>query len=75
MEGPKVNKPGQPVTRLTAEPVTRTQFADPKAGKDTRRSWVVAVDAIGQEGIPSAPTWHQRQFRSYYEPFVGEWHQ
>jgi hypothetical protein len=33
------------------------------------------VDALGQEGIPSAPTWHYRQWRKYYEPFVGEWHQ
>ena len=28
------------------------------AGKVTRRYWVVAVDALGQEGFPSAPTWH-----------------
>ncbi len=75
MEGPKVNGPGQPVTRLTADPVTGFRYTDPKAGKDTRRYWVVAVDALGQEGVPSAPTWHYRQFRKYYEPFVGEWHQ
>jgi hypothetical protein len=35
----------------------------------------VAVDALGQEGVPSAPVWHYRQFRKAYEPFVGAWHQ
>jgi len=30
---------------------------------------------LGQEGIPSAPTWHYRTQRSFYTPFVGEWHQ
>lgn len=75
MEGPKINGPGQPVTRLTAERVPEPRYTDAKAGKDTRRYWVVAVDALGQEGLPSAPAWHYRQFRRYYEPFVGEWHQ
>ena len=50
-------------------------FTDPAAGKDTCRYWIVAVDALGQEGIPSAPAWHLRQWRKYYEPFVGPWHQ
>ena len=65
----------QPVTRLTADPVPATTFTDPKVGKDTRRYWVVAVDSLGQEGIPSAPAWHNRQYRKYYEPFTVEWHQ
>jgi hypothetical protein len=75
MEGPKVNGPGQPVTRLTAEPLAEAKYTDAKATKETKRYWVVAVDALGQEGFPSAPAWHWRQFRKYYEPFVGEWHQ
>jgi hypothetical protein len=75
MESPRINGPGQPVTRLTAEPVAEPRYTDAKIGKETRRYWVVAVDALGQEGIPSAPTWHYRQWRKYYEPFVGEWHQ
>jgi hypothetical protein len=75
MEGPKLNGPGQPVTRLTDEPVKGTTFTDPKATSKTKRYWVVAVDALGQEGLPSAPVWHYRQFRKAYEPFVGEWHQ
>jgi hypothetical protein len=75
MEGPRINGPGQKVTRLTAEPLRGTTYTDAAAGKDTRRFWVVAVDALGQEGFPSAPAWHHRQFRKYYEPFVGAWHQ
>lgn len=75
MEGPKVNGPGQPVTRLTAEPIAENRLTDEAASRDTKRYWVVAVDALGQEGFPSAPTWHYRQFRDYYKPFVGEWHQ
>jgi hypothetical protein len=75
MESPRVNGPGQPVTRLTADPIAGTTFTDSKAGKDTHRYWIVAVDALGQEGIPSAPAWYYRQYRKYYEPFVGEWHQ
>jgi hypothetical protein len=75
MEGPKLNGPGQPVTRLTDELVQGTTFTDSKAMKQTKRYWVVAVDALGQEGFPSAPVWHSRQFRKAYEPFVGEWHQ
>jgi hypothetical protein len=75
MDGPKVNGPGQKVQRLTEEPIVVPRFEDLKAGMDTKRYWVVAVDALGQEGIPSAPAWHYRQFRKDYGPFVGEWHQ
>jgi hypothetical protein len=75
MEGPKVNGPGQPVTRLTSKPIAENRYADETATKETKRYWIVAVDALGQEGFPSAPTWHYRQFRKFYEPFVGEWHQ
>jgi hypothetical protein len=75
MEGPRRNGPGQKVTRLTPKPVRGTTFTDRGVGKDTRRYWVVAVDALGQEGTPSAPAWHYRQYRRYYAPFVGPWHQ
>ena len=60
---------------LTADPVAELKFTDEKATKDTKRYWIVTVDALGQEGFPSAPAWSYRQFRKYYEPFVGEWHQ
>jgi hypothetical protein len=64
----------QPISRLTVEPLARTAFTD-AAGKTTRRYHVVAVDALGQEGIPSAPVWHEREWKSFYGPFVKEWHQ
>jgi hypothetical protein len=64
-----------PVSRLTPDPIDATQFADETAGKNSRRYYVVAVDALGQEGLPSSPVWCQREWRDYYRPFVSEWHQ
>lgn len=64
-----------PVSRLTPEPIERTDYTDSTAGKPTRRYYVVAVDALGQEGHPSSPVWYNREWRDYYKPFVGEWHQ
>jgi hypothetical protein len=64
-----------PISRLTAEPSTTTSYADSSAGKGTRRYYVLAVDALGQEGFPSAPVWFQREWRQYYTPFIGPWHQ
>ncbi len=64
-----------PVSRLTPQPISETTFTDNSAGQRTRRYYVVAVDALGQEGFPSSPVWHQREWRAYYEPFVGQWHQ
>jgi hypothetical protein len=75
MNGPRINGPGQTVSRLIAEPITETTFTDPAAGKGVQRYYVVAVDALGQEGIPSSPTWFNREYKRYYVPFVGEWHQ
>jgi len=64
-----------PVTRLTADPIRETTFEDPTAGKSSRRYYIVAVDALGQEGFPSSPVWFQREWRDYYVPFVDDWHQ
>jgi hypothetical protein len=64
-----------PISRLTAEPLSATTYADASAGKSTRRYYVLAVDALGQEGFPSSPVWCNREWRQYYTPFVGEWHQ
>jgi hypothetical protein len=75
MDGPKINGPGQKVVRRTAEPITGTTWTDEAGKTDTKRYWVVAVDALGQEGFPSAPAWGWRQFRKVYEGFTGEWHQ
>ncbi|HEY7427864.1 MAG TPA: fibronectin type III domain-containing protein [Gemmataceae bacterium] len=65
----------QPVSRLTPEPITDLTFTDAMAGKSGRRYHVVAVDALGQEGLPSAPVWFEREWKPFYKPFVGEWHQ
>ncbi len=75
MESPRKNGPGQKVTRLTTVPVKESRFTDASAGLETSRYWIVAVDILGQEGFPSAPAWHYREYRKYYEPFVGDWHQ
>jgi len=64
-----------PIPRLTADPQAATTFTDPAAGKDTRRYYVVAVDALGQEGFPTSPVWFDREWKDYYKPFTGEWHQ
>jgi hypothetical protein len=64
-----------PISRLTPDPIDACAFTDPGADGKSRRYYVVAVDAIGQEGYPSTPVWYQREWRKYYEPFVGEWHQ
>lgn len=65
----------EPVTRLTPEPIAALAFSDPDAGRRSRRYYVVAVDALGQEGYPSSPAWFDREWKSFYAPFVGEWHQ
>jgi hypothetical protein len=65
----------QPITRITPDPIAAQTFTDDGAGKATRRYQVVAVDALGQEGLPSAPVWFAREWQPFYQPFVGEWHQ
>ena len=64
-----------PIVRLTKVPQKELTFSDPEAGKTSRRYYVVAVDALGQEGFPSSPVWFNREWQSFYKPFVGEWHQ
>ncbi|MCE9560693.1 MAG: hypothetical protein K8U57_01435 [Planctomycetes bacterium] len=75
MDGPKINGAGQKVVRVTADPTNELKWTDETKGTDTKRYWIVAVDALGQEGIPSAPAWGWRQYRKVYETFSGEWHQ
>ena len=60
---------------LNPKPVKETRFTDPKAGRVTHRYFVAAVDALGQEGLISSPAWSYREWRRFYVPFVGEWHQ
>jgi hypothetical protein len=64
-----------PIVRLTKDWQKEVTFSDAAAGKETRRYYVVAVDALGQEGFPSSPVWFNREWQSFYKPFVGEWHQ
>ncbi|HEV3029856.1 MAG TPA: hypothetical protein VG457_19910, partial [Planctomycetota bacterium] len=63
------------VTRLTPDPIAATTFLDAGAGRKSRRYYVVAVDILGQEGSPSSPVWYEREWKSYYLPFIGPWHQ
>jgi hypothetical protein len=64
-----------PISRLTAEPISERTFSDASAGTDIRRYYVVAIDALGQEGFPSSPVWYNREWQAFYEPFIGDWHQ
>ena len=63
------------IDRLNARPVAATAFTDAKAGQSTHRYFVAAVDALGQEGLISSPVWSYREWRKYYVPFIGQWHQ
>jgi hypothetical protein len=65
----------RPVSRLTPDPIAGPTFTDETAGKVARRYHLVAVDALGQEGLPSAPVWFEREWKVFYRPFTGEWHQ
>jgi len=49
------------VSRLTGDQQTNTSFTDKTAGRVSRRYYIVAVDALGQGGFPSAPVWFQRE--------------
>jgi hypothetical protein len=57
------------IVRVTTEPIKGTSFTH-KNGPT--RYWVVPVDALGQEGEPSSPVWHQHSYKGFYK---GEWHQ
>jgi hypothetical protein len=52
----------QPISRLKPQPIPDLTYTDEKAGKAARRYHVVAVDALGQEGLPSAPVWFEREW-------------
>jgi hypothetical protein len=57
------------IVRLTKEPLQATTFTHQSP---PTRYWIVAVDALGQEGQPSSPVWHQRNYAGF---FAGPWHQ
>jgi fibronectin type 3 domain-containing protein len=56
---------------VTSEPLREMTFTH-KSGRNATRYWVVAVDALGQEGQPSSPAWANQSYRGFYK---GEWHQ
>jgi hypothetical protein len=58
------------VVRLTGEPVREPTFTHKSTGPT--RYWVVAVDALGQQGQPSSPVWHGHRYAGF---FRGDWHQ
>ncbi len=59
------------IVSLTPQVVTEPRFSH-RAGSNSTRYWVVAVDAIGQEGQPSSPAWANHGYKGFYP---GEWHQ
>jgi hypothetical protein len=59
------------IARVTDEPIAETTFRH-EGGKGESRYWVVAVDALGQEGQPSSPVWFNHSHRGF---FSGDWHQ
>lgn len=63
------------VSHLTADPIMAATFADENARKLSRRNYILAVDAIGQQGFLLSPVWFNREWCEFYKPFVGEWHQ
>ncbi|MCI0457282.1 MAG: fibronectin type III domain-containing protein [Gemmataceae bacterium] len=64
-------KGGFDIVRLTEELVKEARYLDGQPGGRTRY-WVVAVDALGQEGEPSSPVWYGQSYKGFY---AGEWHQ
>lgn len=64
-----------PIVRLTPRPIGATEFVDHQATESTRRYEIVAVDRLGQEGEPSQPVWSRREWKRFYDPYVGPWHQ
>ena len=59
------------IVRLTPELLSSTTLRH-RAGSGATRYWIVAVDALGQEGQPSSPAWFGHTHAGFFE---GEWHQ
>ena len=59
------------IVRLTDEPIKEPKFTH-KGGAGATRYWVTTIDALGQEGQPSSPVWHNKSYKGFYP---GEWHQ
>ncbi len=59
------------IDRVTEDLVKEPTFRH-AGGRNTTRYWIVAVDALGQEGEPSSPVWYNQSYKGFYS---GEWHQ
>jgi hypothetical protein len=67
----KLGKSHWEILKVTEAPLRATTFSH-QGGRNTTRYWVVAVDALGQEGQPSSPVWFNRSYQGFFQ---GEWHQ
>jgi hypothetical protein len=67
----KLGKGVWEIVRVTEKPIKETTFRH-QGVRGTTRYWVVAVDALGQEGEPSSPVWFQHSYKGF---FPGVWHQ
>jgi hypothetical protein len=59
------------IVRVTERPIEANTFRH-RPGDGPTRYWIVAVDALGQEGQPSSPAWFRHSYRDF---FAGDWHQ
>jgi hypothetical protein len=59
------------IKRVTDAPTRQTRYTHRAGSRETTRYWVVAVDALGQEGQPSSPAWFGRSYKGFFE---GDWH-
>ena len=67
----KLGKSHWEILRVNDRPIRETTFRH-ETGKASTRYWVLAVDALGQEGQPSSAVWYRHAFEGFHE---GEWHQ
>lgn len=63
----------QPVDKINTSLITSSPYILPELSyRGSDRFWVVPVDSLGQEGVPSVPVY----YRDFYNGFhSGTWHQ
>jgi len=57
-----------PVNKVNTELITGTTYTLPEGAYSNNfdRFWVVSVDVLGQEGIPSVPIWYGDNYAGFY---------